>query len=80
MITRFNYFGVLLFLFTQSLVQAQNIQLVNSGEVIKQAILLYDSGRYDDAISLFTTVPKQDTNYVYMLSELALTLNAAEKY
>lgn len=59
---------------------AQKIQLINSGEVIKQATELYDSGKYEKAIEKLLTVSKLDTNYVYMLSELALTYLAHEKY
>ncbi|HEX5171006.1 MAG TPA: tetratricopeptide repeat protein, partial [Cyclobacteriaceae bacterium] len=59
---------------------AQNIKLINSGEVIQQAVVLYDSGKFEDAIALFKSVPKRDTNYVYMLSELAMTYDANKNY
>jgi antitoxin component YwqK of YwqJK toxin-antitoxin module/tetratricopeptide (TPR) repeat protein len=61
-------------------VNAQKIPLINSGEVIERATALYDSGKYDDAIAKFLTVPKRDTNYVYMLSELALAYTANKQY
>lgn len=67
-------------LLTLTISSAQKIKLVNSGEVIKQAVTLYDSGRFEDAIALFKTIPKRDTNYVYMLSELALTYDANRNY
>lgn len=78
MITR--YFVLLFLLATSSILRAQTSKLINSGEVISEAVVLYDSGKYAEAIDLFRTVPKQDTNYLYMLSELALTLNAAKEY
>lgn len=59
---------------------AQKIPLINSGEVIGQATVLYDSGKYEAAIAKFLTVPKRDTNYVYMLSELALAYTANKQY
>lgn len=58
----------------------QKIPLINSGEVIKQGIVLYDSGKYEEAIDLYKTISPRDTNYVYMLTELAITYNAAKKY
>lgn len=58
----------------------QTIPLVRSGEVIKAGVLLYDSGRFEDAIHEFKTVAVQDTNYVYMLSELALAYIGAKQY
>jgi antitoxin component YwqK of YwqJK toxin-antitoxin module/tetratricopeptide (TPR) repeat protein len=59
---------------------AQKIPLIHSGEVITQATTLYDSGKYEDAIAKFLTVPKRDTNYVYMLSELAMAYNANKQF
>jgi len=68
------------FVVSLTISSAQKIKLINSGEVIKQAVVLTDSARYEDAIALFKTVPQRDTNYVYMLSELALTYNANKNY
>lgn len=51
---------------------SQKIPLIRSGEVIHQAVQLYDSGKYAEAIAKFLLVPQRDTNYVYMLSELSL--------
>ncbi|HEY9046716.1 MAG TPA: tetratricopeptide repeat protein [Ohtaekwangia sp.] len=59
---------------------AQKIPLINSGEVIEQAKVLYDSGKYEESIRTFLTIPKRDTNYVYMLTELALSYNANQQY
>ena len=59
---------------------SQKIPLINSGEVITHAKALYDSGKYEASAIKLLTVPKRDTNYVYMLSELALTYIADKKY
>jgi len=59
---------------------SQKIPLINSGEVIKQGKILYDSGQYAEAIKEFMKVPERDTNYVLMLAEAAITQIAAEKY
>jgi uncharacterized protein len=59
---------------------AQKIPLINSGEVIETAKQKYDSGKYDDAIALFKSVPKRDTNYVYMLTELAMAYSANKNF
>jgi len=61
-------------------VSAQKIPLINSGEVIDRGKKLYDSGNSEAAILKYLTVPKRDTNYVYMLTELALTYMADEQY
>jgi antitoxin component YwqK of YwqJK toxin-antitoxin module len=61
-------------------VHAQKQLLVNSQEVMAQGMALYDSGKYDEAVRLYQTITPYDTNYVYMLTELALTYNAAEQY
>jgi len=52
---------------------SQKIPLISSGAVIERGTALYDSGKYQEAIREFLTIPKRDTNYYYMLSELALT-------
>ena len=60
-------------------VLSQKIPLIRSGEIITKAIQLYDSGKYPESIREFLTVPKRDTNYVYMLSELSLAYVANEE-
>src|SRR6188768_50172 len=59
---------------------AQKIPLINAAEVIVQGKVLYDSGKYADAIKVYLTIPKRDTAYVDMLTELALTYTANEEY
>jgi antitoxin component YwqK of YwqJK toxin-antitoxin module/Flp pilus assembly protein TadD len=59
---------------------SQKIPLINSGEIIAQGKALYDSTKYDEAERLYLKITERDTNYVYMLSELALTYIASEKY
>ena len=49
---------------------SQNIKYIDAGKVIEEADVLYDSGRYEDAIALLKTVPERDTAYAQSLSEL----------
>ena len=58
----------------------QKVKLINTAEVVEKGKQLYDSGKYSDAIKQYLTVPKRDTGYVYMLTELALAYNAAEEF
>ena len=71
---------VLAGLTASTLVYSQKIKLINTAEVVERGKLLYDSGKYSDAIKEYLTVPKRDTGYVYMLTELALAYNAAEQF
>jgi tetratricopeptide (TPR) repeat protein len=59
---------------------SQKIPLIKSGETIEHGKQLYDSGKYEAAISEFLKIAKQDTNYVYGLTELALAYIEAAKY
>jgi uncharacterized protein len=61
-------------------VYSQKIKLINTAEVVESGKQLYDSGKYALAIEKYLTVPKRDTGYVYMLTELALAYIAAEQY
>ncbi|HET9487885.1 MAG TPA: tetratricopeptide repeat protein [Chryseosolibacter sp.] len=68
------------FLILVSTAYCQKIPLIRSGDVIDQAKILYDSGKYAEAIKEFYRVPERDTNYVLMLTEVALAHIAAEQY
>jgi len=61
-------------------VYSQKVKLINAAEVVESGKQLYDSGKYSLAIEKYLTVPKRDTGYVYMLTELALAHIAAEEY
>jgi tetratricopeptide (TPR) repeat protein len=74
--------SAVLFLFVtihQSVAQKQ-IPFVDPGKVIKEALVLRDSQRYDDAAKKLLQIDKSDTSYVYMLTELASTYLSAEKF
>ncbi|CAN5445470.1 hypothetical protein BH10BAC4_BH10BAC4_09050 [soil metagenome] len=73
-------FFLTLFCFLCSSVFSQKIELINSKEVVDRGKILYDSGQYDAAIKEYLKVQPNDTNYVYMLSELALSYNASKNY
>jgi uncharacterized protein len=57
-------------------VNAQNVKPVNSGELISKGVELHDQGKYKDAIELYRKVPRNETNYVKALYELAYSSNA----
>lgn len=59
---------------------AQKIELINSGEIIKNAIALNDSGLYKQALAEYNKVSRSDTNYVRSLYERALTCQADSQY
>jgi antitoxin component YwqK of YwqJK toxin-antitoxin module/tetratricopeptide (TPR) repeat protein len=61
-------------------VYSQKVKLINTREVVESGKQLYDSGKYALAIEKYLTVPKRDTGYVYMLTELALAYIANEQY
>jgi uncharacterized protein len=58
---------------------AQKIPLVNSGEVLEKGKTLYDSGKYEEALKMYSTIPERDTNYVSSLAEMAITYNAMKQ-
>jgi antitoxin component YwqK of YwqJK toxin-antitoxin module len=74
--------GVLLatFFCLHTFCYSQKIPLVNSGDVIARGKALYDSSKFADAAKEYLKVPERDTNYVYMLTELALAYIGDEKY
>lgn len=77
---KFNFVFIVLVLTGLSGAMAQQIPLINSGEVIDKADVLYDSGLYDESAALLLTIPKRDTNYVSMLSELMYVHIAKKDY
>lgn len=76
---KYSLFAVLS-LFAISLVNAQKIPLINSGQVILESKVYYDSGNYDKVANTLLSIPERDTNYVYMLSQLAVAYLAGEKH
>lgn len=59
---------------------AQKIELINSGDIIKQGSALHDSGQYKKALLLYNKINRSDTNYVRSLYEKALTCEADSQY
>ncbi len=49
----------------------QQLQLINSGDVLERSSVLGDSGKFDLAIQELLSVPKRDTNYVQARLDLA---------
>ena len=58
----------------------QKLQLINSGEVLENGKLLYDSGKYTEAMAEYSRIVERDTNYVKALYEMALTHVAKKNY
>jgi len=54
--------------------------IINSGEIIKNGISLYDEGKYKEAIEKLKEVDRNDTNYVWALAELSLAYTADSQY
>lgn len=52
----------------------------NSSDFIKKGVALYDEGKYPEAIQMYKQVFASDTNYVHMMSELAMTYLASKSY
>src|SRR5690606_38893732 len=69
----------LLWLVCVTAVHGQHVPLIKSGDILSEAIILHDSGRYEEAIARYKTIPPRDTAYTQMLSELALTYDANEQ-
>jgi uncharacterized protein len=59
---------------------SQNPRFINASEIIAKGKELYDSGKYKESIAQYLTIPKRDTGYVNMLSELAVSYIANEEY
>ena len=54
--------------------------LINSGELIKQAMILSDSGLYKKSIALYNQVTRNDTNYIKSLYHKAIALEADSQF
>jgi antitoxin component YwqK of YwqJK toxin-antitoxin module len=76
------YLSALLFLLIAfpNISTAQKIELINSGELIKKGIMLNDSGKYKNALSVYNQISRSDTNYVRVLYEKALTCEADSQF
>ncbi|MCW3073800.1 MAG: phophatidylinositol-4-phosphate 5-kinase [Flaviaesturariibacter sp.] len=52
---------------------AQSPAVFNSGMVLSEAIKLHDKEEYKKAVTLFKSIPRNDTNYVKALYEMSLS-------
>jgi len=59
---------------------AQKIELINSGELLKQGAIAHDSVQYKKALSIYNKISRSDTNYVRSLYERAMTCEADSQY
>lgn len=53
---------------------------IKSGNLIEKGVKLHDKGDYEGAIEQYLKIPKNDTNYVLMLTELSMTYLEDEQY
>ena len=60
--------------------QLVSAQRETSEEIIQKGIQLHDDEKYQEAIQLYRRVNENDSNYVRMLSELALSYLQMEMY
>ncbi len=58
----------------------KNLKIINSGDLIKKGIDLYENKKYDEAIDVFKSIPQNDTNYAISLYEYGMALAGSEKY
>ena len=58
----------------------QDLPLINSGDIIRQGMVLNDSGLYKKAFALYDKVSRNDTNYVWALYQKAVTLEADSQF
>jgi antitoxin component YwqK of YwqJK toxin-antitoxin module/Tfp pilus assembly protein PilF len=72
------FFFLIISIYTNS--SAQNIELINSGELLVKGRILYDSAEYKKAILLYDKIGRSDTNYVRALFEKALSCEADSQY
>jgi uncharacterized protein len=52
----------------------------NQETIVNYGIKLYDEGKYRQAVDAFLTIDENDSSYIRMLGELALTYIALEEY
>jgi len=51
-----------------------------SGQIIQKGTELHDKGQYKDAIALYQGVSRSDTNYVWALYEMAMSMTADSQF
>jgi len=59
---------------------SQSIEPFNSGQVIEKAIKYHDQKEYQQAIKVYKTIPRNDTNYSRALYEMALSYSLDSNY
>ena len=60
--------------------RTQNLQRVNSIEIIKKGIQYHEEGKYKEALAEYSKVPFGDANYDLAVYEKALTQEVMEDY
>ncbi|MCG3164314.1 MAG: hypothetical protein POELPBGB_00068 [Bacteroidia bacterium] len=71
---------ILILLITNNIAWSQPITEKSSDIVIKEAIELYDDKKYEEALKMFETISRNDSNYSHSVYERALTHFALKEY
>ncbi|HTF05478.1 MAG TPA: hypothetical protein VK826_15730, partial [Bacteroidia bacterium] len=66
---------VLAVLFTNKLSAQQDVELVNSAEIMAEGNFYYSIGKYSKAANLYKKVGRNDTNYAEVLLDLCVAYN-----
>ena len=70
----------LILFFSHFFLVAQNVEFINSGDLLEKGSTLYDSGEYKKAILLYDKISPSDTNYVRALLGKALSCQADSQF
>ncbi len=73
-------FAVLFCFFINKSYTQENVELINSGDLIDQGVKLHDEEEYEEAIKIYEKISRNDTNYSLGLAELSLSLLANKDY
>ncbi len=71
---------IILFSISQSLVAQKTVELINSGEILKEGVKFYDQEKYEQAADLFQQIGRNDTNYAVACKDYAFCAYSLGKY
>src|SRR5687767_2098819 len=77
--TIFLFISLVFFLSPALKSQQENNELINSHDIIQNAVVLHDEGKYDQAVKLYKKIGRNDSNYALALVELSLSYFANEQ-
>ena len=71
---------IALLLFSAKLIFAQEIELINSGELLLQGYKLHEDGKFAEAVAVFEKIDRNDTNYYLALVEMGVSYTSLEDW